>query len=920
MILLNEQTRDEQTVGVSIHPIPLRLHYDEEAPYDNEDAATFLTGITERDGWERWSLPIGNGYFGANVFGRTETERIQITEKTLSNPYYRIDPNGKKISLGGLNNFSETYIDVGHRFSDVSDYSRWLDLETAISGVRYTLDGVSYTRECFVSYPDKAIVIRLDASETGKLSFTLRPTVPWKQDYASWEGDRAFKTGQVVSYLDGEDGIIELSGKMGFYDVDFLGIYRVVTKDGQITLGTSDIGDGTIRVEGATSAYIYATLGSDYELTSEIFTTADTEKPTFATTLKDTRIKVEGEHKAIRSRLAGKSYEDAYKELRRRHLADYTAIFGRVTLNLGREKDAALTTDELLHRYQGGDYSAYLEALYFQYGRYLLISSSRPGTLPSNLQGVWNRYNKGPWGSGIWHNINVQMNYWPAFNTNMAETFEAYVGYNAAYMRAAEAYTTEIVRQYNPSRLDADGGNGWSIGTHSFPFEICGDRSAGNLGFTTQLFWEYYLYTQDKSLLETVVFPILVSAARFIVKSVELDESGRYLVSHCDSPEMHVGGIWYYTKGTTYAQTWAYQNNYNALLAARELGIDLTDSTLLDTRDLCVFKRVMEQLDRYDPILVGRSGQIKEFREEDDYCSVGDEPHHRHISQLVGLYPGNIITSNTPAWLDAARVTMTQRGDEATGWGIAHRLHLWARTKDGDRTYRVLNALLRTGTATNLWDLHPPFQIDGNFGGTAGICEMLLQSHEGYIAPLAALPSAWADGAYAGLVARGNFEVSAQWKDGVATAFEIKSRSGNVAAVSYGGITSATVLRASDGASVEYTIDGADGISFATERNETYIITGFKVSSVLPAPKALTAQNECGQTLLCWERVDGAVGYRVYAAIEHQPDYTRVTQTDRASAVYTPTAEHARARTTFKVVPVNADGNEGKGAIVYQNP
>lgn len=289
---MNKQTRDEQTVRVSIHPIPLRLHYDEEAPYDNEDAATFLTGITERDGWERWSLPIGNGYFGANVFGRTETERIQITEKTLSNPYYRIDPNGKKISLGGLNNFSETYIDIGHRFSDVSDYSRWLDLETAISGVRYTLNSVSYTRECFVSYPDKAIVIRLDASEAGKLSFTLRPTVPWKQEYASWEGDRAFKTGQVVSYLDGKDGIIELSGKMGFYDVDFLGIYRVVTKDGQITPGTSDIGDGTIRVEGATSAYIYATLGSDYELTSEIFTAADTGKPTFTTTFTDTRIKV----------------------------------------------------------------------------------------------------------------------------------------------------------------------------------------------------------------------------------------------------------------------------------------------------------------------------------------------------------------------------------------------------------------------------------------------------------------------------------------------------------------------------------------------------------------------------------------------------------------------------------------------------
>lgn len=175
---MNEQTRDEQTVGVSIHPVPLRLHYDEEAPYDNEDAATFLTGITERDGWERWSLPIGNGYFGANVFGRTETERIQITEKTLSNPYYRIDPNGKKISLGGLNNFSETYIDIGHRFSDVSDYSRWLDLETAISGVHYTLDGVSYTR---VAQTDLASAVYTPTAEHARARTTFK-VVPVNAD------------------------------------------------------------------------------------------------------------------------------------------------------------------------------------------------------------------------------------------------------------------------------------------------------------------------------------------------------------------------------------------------------------------------------------------------------------------------------------------------------------------------------------------------------------------------------------------------------------------------------------------------------------------------------------------------------------------------------------------------------------------
>ena len=377
------------------------------------------------------------------MFGRTETERIQLTEKTLYNPYYRTDPNtGKSVSLGGLNNFSETYIDIGHPFAGVADYSRWLDLKTAISGVSYSYEGVTYTREVFTSYPDKAVVIRLDASEEGKLSFVLRPTIPWKQEYAAWEGDGASKTGQVVSYVEGGDGFVELSGKLGYYDIDFLGMYRVVTNGGTVSATTCtneyNETDGTITVYGATSAYIYVTLGTDYELSSEMFLTDDKNKPTFKTTLDDTRKKVGAEFNAIAAQLAGKSFEEAYAVLKNNHLKDYQGLFGRVSLNLGDLEDAELTTDELLKQYQSGHYSTYLEALYFQYGRYLLIASSRPGTLVANLQGTWSRYNKSPWGSGIWHNINVQMNYWPAFSTNIAETFEAYVAYNAAYMAAAE--------------------------------------------------------------------------------------------------------------------------------------------------------------------------------------------------------------------------------------------------------------------------------------------------------------------------------------------------------------------------------------------------------------------------------------------------------------------------------------------------
>ena len=905
--------------------VPLRLHYDEEAPYEGEGLES-IDGITSNDGWEKWSLPIGNGYFGVNVFGRTETERLQITEKTLSNPYYRTNPEGKSVSLGGLNNFSETYIDIGHPFQEVTDYSRWLDLETAISGVSYNYNGVTYSREVFTSYPDKALVIRLDASEEGKLSFVLRPTVPWQQEYASWEGDGASKTGNVTSYLDGNDGIVELSGKMGYYDIDFLGLYRVVTNGGTVTATTTtnEYGntDGTITVTGATSAYVYVNLGTDYELSEEMFLTeSDKRKPTFNTTLEDTRRKVGAEFDAIAEQLAGKSFEDAYAVLKNNHLDDYTELFGRVSVDLGDNEDAELTTDALLTKYKSGTYSRYLEMLYFQYGRYLLIASSRPGTLVANLQGTWNRYNKSPWGSGIWHNINVQMNYWPAFSTNIAETFEAYVGYNAAYMPAAEKYASDMVKRYNNALLDEDGGNGWCIGTGAFPYYISGDRSAGNLGFTTQLYWEYYEYTRDKTLLEEVVFPILVSAARYIVKTVELTADGKYLVSHCDSPEMYVNGVWYYTKGTTYAQSFAYQNNYNALLAAKELGIDLTDSALLETEELSVFNRLMEQLDKYDPIIVGLSGQVKEFREEDYYASVADDPHHRHISQLVGLYPGNIINSTTPAWLDAAKVTLTERGDNATGWGIAHRLNLWARTKDGDRTYKVLNTLLSTSTVQNLWDMHPPFQIDGNLGGTAGISEMLLQSHEGYIAPLAAIPEAWDSGSYTGLVARGNFEVSAEWENGLATCFNITSKVGGEVSVNYGGITSATVIKASNGRKVNYTVSGTDLITFDTEVGETYIISGFKISPKLAAPKGLELDRTgFGQINLNWNAVEGAVSYRVYLAIESQPDYTLIGTTTETYAVYIPKGANVNARMTFKIVPVNSDGVEGKGALAYQNP
>ena len=913
------EKQDVSAYSIEESNVPLRLYYDEEAShgvaqgYDDVDtyfgSGASLIEAHPNDDWERWSIPIGNGYFGANLFGRTETERIQLTEKTLANPYRIV--NDSSLPTDGLNNFSETYIDFGHTNSAVTDYSRELDLKTAISTVKYDYDGVTYSREYFTSYPDKALVIKLDASKAGALDFVLRPTVPYEQEYMTNPGDNGGKTGTVTSYVHEGVGNIVLSGTMQYFGIDFVGLYKVYT-DGALSATTcvNENGetDGTITVEGASTAYIVVTMGTDYELSSETFT-AGSDKPTKSTDLAYAMAKVEGYMQAA------SSY--SYDELKARHLADYTEMFGRVTLDLDcNEADFALTTDELLNQYKNGSGSSYLEVLYFQYGRYLLIASSRSGALPSNLQGAWNRYNHSPWSSGYWHNINVQMNYWPAFSTNIAQTFEAYVEYNNAYMAKASAGADSIVKQYNPDAYGKDGGNGWSIATGGYVSDVYGSESIGNLGFTTQLFWDYYAYSEDVQLLREVVYPVLVSAARFITKMVKEDADGNYIAISSDSPEQYVDGVWYFTsEGTGYAQSFAYQNNYNLLLAAKDLGISLSDTS---HEDYAILNTVLSQIDKYDPVRVGLSGQVKEFFEEDYYGDLG-EYTHRHISQLVGLYPGNVINSNTPAWIDAARYTLTERGDKATGWGVAHRLNLWARVQDGERAYDLLEQLLKTNTATNLWDLHPPFQIDGNLGGTSGIAEMLLQSHAGYVEPIAAIPAAWANGSYTGLVARGNFEVSAAWADGLATSFNVLSKNGGELSVKYSGIENATVTD-SKGRRVSYTVSGKDLITFDTEAGEVYYIFGFTAKHTPDAVTGVNVQSEVlGSSELSWNASSDAVAYKVYVAKDDAPDYTLLTLTTNTEYTYE-RPKNENSRLTFAVTAVGADGSESARSLAYRNP
>ena len=934
---------------VNTNELPLKLWYDEEAPFINEgsEKATMMEG--QDIGWQNWSLPLGNGFVGANVFGRTETERIQITEKTLSNPWQVIKTENGKNSYpeaAGLNNFSETYIDFGHSFSDVRNYRRELDLRTAISSTTYKYDGATYSREYFVSYPDNALVIRLDA-EDGPLSFTLRPTIPFEQSYMNKPGDGLSKTGTVKSSVEYGIGCIELSGKLGYYDVDFVGYYRVYTDGGSIVADTvehkytdkdgsvkTDI-DGVIRVEGAKSAIIVATFGTDYELCAENFENGQYShnKQTAKTNIDDAREKVQNQLYLVTDEIDSISVDEAYDYLKSRHLSDYQGLFGRVDLELNSNpEDYDLSTDKLLEKYNSGSHTSYLETLLFQYGRYLIIASSREGSLPANLQGAWNCYNAPAWSSGYWSNINIQMNYWHVFSTNLAETFIPYVDYNAAYMPIAEKYASSVIATHNPGVYGLDGGNGWSMSVAGNPFFFNTDRSSGNLGLLTQLFYEYYLFTQDEEVLE-LVYDVLANAARFVTKCVK-EYDGFYLVEHCDSPEMYVNGSWYYTIGTTYAQTLAYINNYGALECAKALGIDLSNRELLSSEEYSILDTIMQQIDKYDPIIVGLSGQIKEFREEDYYGSLGN-PNHRHISQLVGLFPGNIINSSTEAWLDAALVSLAGRNNGLTdypsgttatneasivAWAWAHKQAMYARAGEGDLAQEMLAGNLRNSTLENLLMVCGKiFQIEASSGTTAAIAEMLLQSDEAFIEILPAIPANWDTGAYTGLVARGSTEVSVSWANGIVSKLNVTPKYSGEIAIKYPNFANVTVYN-SKGEKQDYTLSDDKILCFNAVGGETYYITGFEKLDRPEKPDGFDFERiSYGEFQLNWNVVAGADKYNVYVAYESDPSYTFVGSTTRNTFKFVAEEGKENLRKTFVVTAVKKDV-ESKRAICYSNP
>lgn len=741
-------------------------------------------GFPYDEDWERWSLPIGNGALGACIFGRTDTERIQLAEKKMGNK--------GAYGIGGFTNFAEIYLDIHHNYAQ--NYKRALRLNDAISTVSYKHEGVEYQREYFANYPDNVIAVKLKASQPGMMTFTVRPVLPYLHPFDNEQNGRS-------GYVHSQNDLITLEGEMQYFHLAYEGQIKVVNYGGTTTCSGKEGEPATISINKADSVVLYISAATSYQLQDSVFLLPNADK------FKGNALPHDKVAKCIRA-----ATEKGYERLRQEHIADYQRLFNRVNFSL-TDHIPSITTDKLLYQYRNGKQDPYLEELFFQYGRYLLIASSRPGSLPANLQGAWNQYEYAPWSGGYWHNVNVQMNYWPAFNTNLAESFIPYMEYNEAFRKAAVQEAIKYITQNNPQALSPIAEeNGWTIGTGATAFGISGPgghSGPGTGGFTVKLFWDYYDFTRDKQLLKDHIYPTLLGMAQFLSKTVKPQQDGTLLVDPSFSPEQVHQQAYYRTKGCIFDQSMILETYHDLLEAAQ----------ILNKKDPFL-ETIRKQIDKLDAIQIGTSGQIKEFREEKEYGEIG-QYEHRHISQLCAMYPGTLINSNTPEWLEAAKVTLQKRGDQSTGWGMAHRQNLWARAKNGNKAYELYRNILTYKTLENLWGTHPPFQIDANFGATAGIAEMLLQSHEGYIDPLAAIPDKWKDGSFSGLMARGNFQVSATWKDGNIRLILVHSNMGEVCRLK---CSKKAYITDSKEKPVKFKVSDSNIIEFNTRKGETYKI------------------------------------------------------------------------------------------------